>query len=93
MSQSYPPSEAQLPAIGDESEATGEQPVSSPEAPGDRWFLDNRINTLNRNAAEASPAQQVYRTTSAIIVLVRVSALVLLPPVVPHLWPKQERTE
>jgi len=39
--------------------------------------LDHRINILNRNAVEASHAQEVFRTASAIMVLVRVSTLVL----------------
>jgi len=42
--------------------------------------LDDRIDILNRNAADASPVQQVYRTVSDILALVRVIAQVLLPP-------------
>jgi len=39
--------------------------------------LDHRINILNGNAVEASHAKKVFRTASAIMVLVRVSTLVL----------------
>jgi len=42
-------------------------------------LLDGRIDTLNRNAVEAYPAKQIFRTVSAILALVRVSALLLRP--------------
>ena len=40
-------------------------------------LLDDRIGVLKRNAAGAYPAQQIYRTVSGILTLVRVSTLVL----------------
>lgn len=40
-------------------------------------FLDDRISILNRNVVEPSPAKQIFMTVSAILALVRVSALVL----------------
>jgi hypothetical protein len=40
-------------------------------------ILDDKIDILNRNAGEASPAKQVFETVAAILALVRVSALVL----------------
>ena len=54
-----------------------------PHPPGmnDTRTLDYKTDTLNRNAAEASPTQQIHRTVSAILVLVQVRAFVLPPPV------------
>jgi hypothetical protein len=46
--------------------------------------LDDRIDILNRNAVEASPAKQVFRTVGAILALVRVGALVLHSSGNPH---------
>ena len=43
-----------------------------------RTFLDDKINTLNRNAVDTSPARQIFRTASAILALIRVSALALV---------------
>jgi len=40
--------------------------------------LDDKIDILNKNAAEDSPAKQVFTTVSAILVLVRVSVVALL---------------
>ena len=53
-----------------------------PPPPGmsDTRTLDYKTDILNRNAAEASPTQQIHRTVSTILVLVRVSAFVLPPP-------------
>ena len=51
---------------------------------GDGRFLDDRINTLKRDATETTPAQEVYRTASAIMILVRVGTPILLLPVDPH---------
>lgn len=39
--------------------------------------LDDRIEILNRNAAEASQAKKVFRTVSTILGLVRVRSVVL----------------
>ena len=36
-------------------------------------LLDDRIDVLNKDAAEASPAKQVFRTVSTTLALVRVS--------------------
>lgn len=44
-------------------------------------LVDDGIDILNEIAAEASPANKVFRTASAILALVRVGAPVLLPPV------------
>ena len=44
-------------------------------------LLDDRIDALDRNAVEASPAKEVFRAVSAILALVRVSPLALRPPV------------
>ena len=80
----FPPtSKVQSSAAGVESEVIGEQQRSFPATPSDIWFND-RIKILNRDAMEASPAQRVYRIASAIIGLIRVSALVLFPPVHPQ---------
>jgi len=49
-----------------------------------RKFLDDRIDTLDRNAVDAFPAQQVFRTVSAILALTRVRILVLVPPADSH---------
>ena len=40
-------------------------------------LLDDKVTTLNRNAVDASPAKEVFKTVSAILALVRVSARVL----------------
>ena len=37
--------------------------------------LDDKIDTLDKNAAEDSPAKQVFATVSAILTLVRVSTV------------------
>ena len=42
-------------------------------------LLDDRINILDRNAADATPIQQVFSAVSGILVLVRVSTLALHP--------------
>ena len=42
---------------------------------------DNRIDTLNREAVDASAAKQVFKAVSATLSLVRVSAYILHPPV------------
>jgi hypothetical protein len=47
-------------------------------------ILDDRIDILERNAVEVSPAKQVFGTVAAILALVRVSALVLRPSVNSH---------
>lgn len=49
-----------------------------------RKLLDDRIDILNGNAVDASPAQQVFRTASAILVLTRVCILVLVSPTDSH---------
>jgi len=49
-----------------------------------RKILDDRINILDRNAVEASPARLIFRTASAILALTRVSVLVPVPPIDPH---------
>jgi len=49
-----------------------------------RKLLDDRIDTLNRNVADASPAQRVFRTVSAILALTRVCILVLVSPADSH---------
>ena len=56
-----------------------------------RELLNDRINTLNNDAVNISPAQRIYRTVSDILVLVRVSALALLPPMDSHRWRNQEK--
>lgn len=54
-------------------------------------FLDDGIKALNRNALDTSPVQQVYRTVSAILALVRVSTPVLPPPMDSHRRPQLGR--
>ena len=54
-------------------------------------LLDDRISILNQEAIEASPAKQVFRTVSATLALVRVSAPILRPPVVSHRQPNQDK--
>ena len=49
--------------------ATGTRKVETPT-------LDDRIDILNRDAVEIPPAKHVFRTVGAILVLVRVGALV-----------------
>jgi len=51
-----------------------------------RKVLDDRINILNKNAIDASPAQRVFKTVSAILVLTRVSVPFLAPLANSH-WP------
>ena len=46
--------------------------------------LNDRIDILERNAVEASPAKQVFGTATAILTLVRVSVIILRPPVNPR---------
>ena len=46
--------------------------------------LDDRMDILNRHAVEVSPAQQVFRTVTAILALVQVIAHILILPVYPH---------
>ena len=82
----FPLRRAQWSVVGVGLEATGGQWRSSTVILDDSWFLD-RIDILNRNAVEASPIQQVYRTTGDILTLVRVSALVLLSPIESRWWP------
>jgi hypothetical protein len=53
-------------------------------------LLDDRIDVLNRNVAKASPAQQVYRSVSAILTLIRVSTLVPCPSADSHRWLNQD---
>ena len=43
-----------------------------------RKFLDGRTDLLNGDTTDVSPAQQVFRTASAILALIRVSAFFLL---------------
>ena len=40
-------------------------------------IFTDKIDILNRNAVETSPAKEVYRTVIAILALVRVSPLVV----------------
>lgn len=56
-----------------------------------RKILDDRIGILDRNAVDASPAQLVFKTVSAILVLTRVSVLYLVPPVDSHCGPTRTR--
>jgi len=55
-----------------------------------RKFLDDRINILDGKVVHASPARQVFKTVSAILILTRVSLLSLVPPVGPHWWANQD---
>ena len=54
-------------------------------------LLDDKIDILNRSAVEASPAQQVYRTVSAILALVRVCTHILLPASTSSLCDNQDK--
>jgi len=56
-----------------------------------RKFLDDRIDTLNRNVVDASPGCQVFRTVSAILVLTRVSIHILVSPKNSHRWPNKDK--
>ena len=56
-----------------------------------RKILDDRINILDRNAVDASPARQVFKTVSAILVLTRVSVLFLVSPVYSHPRTNQDK--
>ena len=49
-----------------------------------RKILDDRINILDKNAADASPTWQIFITVSAILALIRVRVLVPVPPADPH---------
>ena len=40
-------------------------------------FINDKIDILNRDVVEASPAKRIFRTVSAILALVRVGAPVL----------------
>jgi hypothetical protein len=53
----------------------------------------DRINILNKNALEASPARQIFKTASAILALVRVSVLPPRPSADSrsHSWPNQDK--
>ena len=73
-----------------EPEAIGDQGRSSQATLAMRSF-DDRINILNKSAAEVSATQRVYKTSNAILVLVRVSVLVLPPPADSHRWPNQHK--
>ena len=55
--------------------------MAAPTAEAQASLLDDRIGILDKNAAEASPVSQVFRTVGAILALVRVRALLLRPPV------------
>ena len=52
-------------------------------------FLNNGIDVLDSNTVEPSPVQKIFKTVRAILALVRVSALVLLPPIDSYRWPNQ----
>ena len=54
-------------------------------------LLDDKIDILNRSAVEASPAQQVYRTVSAILALARVCTHILLPASASSLCDNQDK--
>ena len=41
--------------------------------------LDDKIDTLDKNAVEDSPAKQVFTTVGAILTLVRVSTAIASP--------------
>ena len=58
---------------------------------GKASILDDRIDILTRNVVEASPTRQISRTVVAILVLVRVSALVLCQSANSHRWPNQDK--
>ena len=67
-----------------------DHPPSTPHAeplimatptPNIKVSLDDRIDALDRNAVEASPAKQVFKTVSVILALIRVSRLFLRPSV------------
>jgi len=56
-----------------------------------RKLLDDRIDILNRNAVDASPAHQVFRTVSTIIALTRVCILVLESHIDSHWRSNQDK--
>ena len=56
-----------------------------------RKILDDRINILDRNAVDSSPAKRVFKTVSGILILTRVSVLFLVPPVHSHWWTNQDK--
>ena len=58
---------------------------------GGTSLLDVRIDLLNKNASEPSPARQIFRTVSAILALVRVSTLVQRSSVSSQRWPNQDK--
>lgn len=51
---------------------------------GKTSILNDRIDILNRNVAETSPAKEIYRIVIIILTLVRVSPLFLHPSIGPH---------
>ena len=53
--------------------------------------LNDKIDFLGIYAAEPSPAQQVFRTASAILTLIRVSALIFQLSVDSHWRPNQDK--
>ena len=54
-------------------------------------FLNDKIDTLNKKAADPSPAQRVYGKASAILTLLRVGSLALWPSVGSHWQPNQDK--
>lgn len=54
-------------------------------------FFNDKIDTLNRMAVDASPAQQVYRKVGGILALLRVGSLVLRLSADSHSRPNQDR--
>jgi len=54
-------------------------------------LLDDRIDVLNRNAAEDSPAKQIFKTVRTTLALVRVSTPTLLPHMDFHREPNQDK--
>ena len=58
--------------------------------PRTRKLLNDSINILDGNAADASPTRRVFGTASAILALTRVSTLILIPPVDSHWEAKQD---
>lgn len=56
-----------------------------------RELLNDRIGVLDRNVVDISSARQAFRTMSAILVLVRVSALAPPPLVDSHWLPNKDK--
>ena len=54
-------------------------------------FFNDKIDTLNRMAVDASPAQQVYRKVGGILALLQVGSLVLRLSVDSHSRPNQDK--